>query len=99
MRISDWSSDVCSSDLREVEVLRFQRLQAGVALRAGAALVAGELVDGLAALDVVPLRTTDAVAVAGAQDHVVGELQPQVDAGQPVLVLAAQGGEIGRAHA
>src|SRR3546814_1695019 len=35
---------------REVEVLRFQRLQAGVALRAGAALVAGKQVDGLAAL-------------------------------------------------
>src|SRR3546814_4758177 len=53
---------------REVEVLRFQRLQAGVALRAGAALVAGKQVDGLAALDVVPLRTTDAVAVAAAQE-------------------------------
>src|SRR3546814_514437 len=62
---------------REVEVLRLQRLQPRIALRAGTALVAGKLVDGLAALDVVPLRTTDAGAVAGAQDHAVGQFQPE----------------------
>src|SRR3546814_1656144 len=102
MRIRDWSSDVCPSDLsdvvvdvlaevahrqlaglavvpleREVEFLRLQRLQPRIALRAGTALVAGKLVDGLAALDVVPLRTADAVAVAGAQDHAVGQFQPE----------------------
>src|SRR3546814_11452612 len=81
---------------REVEVLRFQRLQAGVALRAGAALVAGKQVDGLAALDGVPLRTTDAVAVAAAQDHAVGQFQPEAEARQRVFVLAARGGGVVR---
>src|SRR3546814_6490514 len=61
---------------------------------AGAALVAGKQVYGLAALDVVPLRTSDAVAVAAAQDHAVGQFQPEVEARQPVFVLAAQGGEV-----
>src|SRR3546814_21169495 len=45
------------------------------------------------ALDVVPLRTADAVAVAGAQDHAVGQFQPEVEARQPILVLAARSEE------
>src|SRR3546814_14283955 len=54
MRISDWSSDVCSSDLREVAVARGQILaDRGVALAGGdpladqAAQVAGEIGLGL----------------------------------------------------
>src|SRR3546814_6206820 len=36
MRISDWSSDVCSSDLAEVEVARNDAMSAGQALSSGA---------------------------------------------------------------
>src|SRR3546814_11079846 len=73
---------------REVEILRFQRLHAGAALRAGAALVAGHLVDGLAALAVVPLRTTDAFDRARGQYTVVGQSQSTVQAGPPVLGIS-----------
>src|SRR3546814_9465830 len=46
MRISDWSSDVCSSDLRDRDAARAVEIEEVEALdeRRGAALIAGEAV-------------------------------------------------------
>src|SRR5690348_2143376 len=54
---------------RQIEVLRFERFQRGVALRASAAVDAHELIERLPALNVAPARPADRLAVAGTDLH------------------------------
>src|SRR3546814_4160226 len=84
MRISDWSSDVCSSDLEDHEILLHRELD--------------DLVDGidLAAVVAQRRRTPEAVG-AGHQDvgrgHVASATDREGSADRVVLVVALLEGQ------
>src|SRR3546814_13917092 len=70
MRISDWSSDVCSSDLRDTSTSRIVTLQNAGAREIAQALqalvpAAGEGAQAPVAL--VPIDSSNAIALRGAQ--------------------------------
>src|SRR3546814_12920036 len=90
MRISDWSSDVCSSDLRQLALDLVHRADAGAGLhrRRVDALVGDQLLHG----DVGPVeRLVGAVLVADLPGEDV-----VVVAARPVRALGLAGEKIGR---
>src|SRR3546814_12244677 len=68
MRISDWSSDVCSSDLEELAVAGGLALEAGVVL---AVLAHRFDAVGARAFGRIPLAAQDHLAVAGLEVELV----------------------------
>src|SRR3546814_2704972 len=97
MRISDWSSDVCSSDLREVEVahdvghagllwIQAQDVDTEFAQFGQFRAEVGDLL----ALHRNAVDAQEWTTLAGGQRHAVGI----VDAAEPAGIL----GQIGRAH-
>src|SRR3546814_3326898 len=94
MRISDWSSDVCSSDLRTRSVRAFQ-----VHRLAGIAAVAGGDVARRAALaDVEADRAGIEIAVAGVAQIAQAALQVAAQAGLLVFDLETDGLRVGAAE-
>src|SRR3546814_7566303 len=114
MRISDWSSDVCSSDLRRLSQLELA-LAAEVSQRhlsfveSGRAAPSRDLVLRLAEQLAVPLRERNALLVAAGFAPVYAERKlddPVLAAGRRAVELILAGHEphpalaveIGRAH-
>src|SRR3546814_17176002 len=66
MRISDWSSDVCSSDLAEAHLGLVVRGHKGaLALPAQQKIFSGQLIDGLAHRTLADLKTSSQLEFAG----------------------------------
>src|SRR3546814_11477942 len=98
MRISDWSSDVCSSDLRHVAAH-----QGGIDLQEGAAdvLSEGEVALPVAAVEVVVENAADAACLAAVGNEevlVAALLEAGVEVGGVAVAGVLPGGvaEIGR---
>src|SRR3546814_634779 len=92
MRISDWSSDVCSSDLRHVAAH-----QGGIDLQEGAAdvLSEGEVALPVAAVEVVVENAADAACLAavGNEEVLVAPLlEARVEVGGVAVAGVLQGG-------
>src|SRR3546814_5699890 len=96
MRISDWSSDVCSSDLATVETVRelFETewpTSAAVYLRGGRAPQPGALFANPAMADTYARIVEEAEAGGGSREAVI-------DRARAIWARGWVAGEIGRAH-
>src|SRR3546814_5065607 len=102
MRISDWSSDVCSSDLPQREIAGAVNLSAAAVQRRIAAMEAAGIIERNVAI--VDTRALGMTITAIVEVHLTDERPPTVD-GAKALFLAAPEvqqcyyvTEIGRAH-
>src|SRR3546814_1640502 len=88
MRISDWSSDVCSSDLPQREIAGAVNLSAAAVQRRIAAMAAAGIIERNVAI--VDTRALGMTITAIVEVHLTDERPPTVDGAKALLLARSE---------